>query len=137
MEVLRSIGRRSVGSAGFLLMRLCRACSGGVGLLGLGLRLLSGWVVSLAGVGESGSGWHGDEGKKTSAPAGLDWVRIAQGGIDIRCTFDGRFAAGFFFGVPVVLRALDGELGLAVVDCDGRPLPTLDAVLTGIVRLRK
>jgi hypothetical protein len=34
--------------------------------------------------------------------------------------------------VPVVLR-VDGELGPVVDFCAGRPLPTLDAVFTGIV----
>lgn len=53
-----------------------------------------------------------------------------EGEVDVRWTFDGRFAADFLFGVPVVLRVVDGEP--MVVDFCEWPLPILDAVLTGI-----
>jgi hypothetical protein len=73
--VLRLIGRSCVGSGGFLLKRLFRACSGGVGLGGLGRRLdcwdrVSGWLVDW-------SGWPGDGGGKQGPCldwTGLDWV---------------------------------------------------------------
>lgn len=73
-------------------------------------------------------GWHGDGGwgierKKKQGPGCAGFLRRR---VNIRCTFDGRFPAGFFVDVPV-LRDVDGEAG---------PLPTLDAVLTGIVLLR-
>lgn len=89
MGVWRSIGRRSVGTGGFLLGLPCPACSGGGGLLGLGLRLgLLDWFLSF-------------------------WWK----GRNVRWTFEGRFPAFFARGdaVGLVFPAVDLRAGESVV----------------------